>query len=508
MFPGRLACSVAMRDTTGGSAIFRTVFGQWRNDVVTWEQRPSNGTGPATADDLQSKCRLRSCHNSDRFVTLQNKIMSVQYSTSDRSAKAISENLERQIDAGTYAGGDALPTIRALAEELNVSPTTVNAAFAILRARGRIVGKRRGGSIVVARLPLQSVTEPSMLPGRDLAVANPDPAFLPLLKPTVARVSGERRLYTDIADNERLVALFRAHVMADAVAGAHIGIASGAMDAIERGLMSMTAPGDVIGLEDPTYPPYLPLARALGLQVVRMEIDEFGITPEALTRAVRARAKAIVVVPRAQNPTGASFDPRRARALRTILKDAPEVGVLEDDYLAMICGMPLHSITAGRLRWLHVRSFAKTIGPDIRVAPFACDELTLARIVARQRIGCGWVSNLLQDTAFALLAAPATKRLTRAATVGYTKRRLAFLSACKRHGLAAAGFSGLTVWIAVADEAVAIRAALGAGFAIDGGSRYRSAESPPAVRVTITTIDEAEADALAVALAAANWQLP
>jgi DNA-binding transcriptional MocR family regulator len=435
-------------------------------------------------------------------------MMTVQYHTAARSAKAIAEYLERQIDAGVYAGGDALPTIRALAEGLRVSPTTVNAAFAILRAQGRIVGKRRGGSIVVARLPLQSAAEPSALPGRNLAVANPDRAFLPLLKATAARISGERRLYTDIADNEELIALFRAHLVADALEGAHIGIASGALDAIERGLMSMTTPGDAIGLEDPTYPPYLSLARALGLQVVRMAIDEFGITPEALTHAVRARVKAIVVVPRAQNPTGASFDPRRARALRAILRDAPEVGVLEDDYLAMICGMPLHSITSDRSRWLHVRSLAKTIGPDIRVAPFASDELTLARIVARQRIGCGWVSNLLQDTAFALLDAPATKRLIRAAKVGYAKRRLAFLGACKRHGLAATGFSGFTVWIAVADEAVAIRAALGAGFVIDGGSRYRSAESPPAVRVTITTIDDAEADALAAALAAASWQLP
>ena len=155
-----------------------------------------------------------------------------------------------------------------------------------------------------------------------------------------------------------------------------------------------------------------------------------------------------------------------------------------------------------------MRSFAKTIGPDIRVAPFACDKLTLARIVARQRIGCGWVSILLQDTAFALLVAPTTKRLTRSATVGYAKRRLSFLAACKRHGLTATGFSGFTVWISVADEAVAIRAALGAGFVIDGGSRYRSAESPPAVRVTTTTIDDSEADALAAALAAANGQLP
>lgn len=433
--------------------------------------------------------------------------MAVQYHETERSARAIAERLERAIDAGVYGGGDALPTIRALADELGVSPTTVNAAFAILRAQGRIVGKRRGGSIVVARLALQSGSESAVLPGQNLAVANPDPAFLPLLKPVVSRLSGERRLYTDIRDSDELIALMRAQLGADGVDTAHIGIAGGAMDAVERGLMAMTAPGDVIGLEDPTYPPYISLARALGLRVVRMAIDAHGVTPAGLSAALHAHVKAIVVVPRAQNPTGASFDMQRARKLRQLLVATPDVGVIEDDYLALVCGVPLYTLTLGRLRRLHVRSLAKTIGPDIRVAPFASDELTLARIVARQRIGCGWVSNLLQDTAVALLRAPATKRLVAAAATAYDQRRSALLAACKRRGLTAFGAAGFTVWIHVPDESSAVRAALAAGFAVDGGARYRET-SPAAVRVTTTTLAVTDAEIVVRAIASAHSDLP
>lgn len=433
--------------------------------------------------------------------------MPVQYHEIDRSARSIAEHLESAIDTGVYAGGDPLPTIRALATQLGVSPTTVNAAFAMLRAQGRIVGKRRGGSIVVARMPMQSSEEPARLPGRNLAVANPDPAFLPSLKPILARVGGERRLYTDIVDNDDFVTLVRTQLIAEHVDATHIGIASGAMDAIERGLMAMTSPGDVIGLEDPTYPPYVPLAQALGLRVVRLPVDAHGITPEALRLAIRTGAKAIVVVPRAQNPTGASFDLKRARALRALLATAPQVGVIEDDFLALVCGVELHSIANRSKRWLHVRSLAKTIGPDIRVAPYAADELTLNRIVARQRIGYGWVSNLLQDTALTLLRSPVTKRLVAAATAAYTSRRALLLAACERYGLRATGAAGFTVWIHVADESAAVRAALAAGFAIDGGSRYRDT-SAPAVRVTITTIREREADVLARALASAGSFFP
>ncbi len=433
--------------------------------------------------------------------------MTTQYHAVPNSARGIAETLERAIDAGRYAGGDTLPTIRALAAELGASPTTVNAAFAILRARGRIVGKRRGGSIVVAPIALQSASEHAAMPGRNLAVANPDPAFLPALAPIVARIAGERRLYTDIRDNDELLARARVSMLAEGVDATHLGIASGAMDAIERGLMAMTAPGDTIAVEDPGYPPYRVLARALGLEVVSLTLDAHGVTPDALRNALKARAKAIVVVPRAQNPTGASFDVARAKELASILDTAPEVGVVEDDYLALVCGVELQSLARGRTRFLHVRSLAKTIGPDIRVAPFAADELTLSRLIARQRIGCGWVSNLLQDTALALVSSPATTRLTRAATRAYDRRRERFLVACRREGLDALGHSGLTVWVRVPDESAAVRAALAAGFSVDGGARYRVL-APPAVRVTTTTITPTESDVLAHALAHAGSHLP
>lgn len=433
--------------------------------------------------------------------------MPVQYHKKTASSKSIAEELERAIDAGRYRGGESLPTIRGLAEELGVSPTTVNAAFAILRAQGRIVGKRRGGSVVVGRIELQRAGEVAPFVGRNLAVANPDPAFLPALKPVIDRLLGERRLYTDIVDNADLISFFRSELEADRVDARQIGIASGAMDAIERGLMAMTAPGDTIGIEDPTYPPYATMARALGLRVVRLPLDAQGITVPGLRAALAARAKAIVVVPRAQNPTGASFDAKRARELRALLKHAPDVGVIEDDYLAIVAGTPLHSIADGQTRWLHVRSLAKTIGPDIRVAPFAADELTLARIIARQRIGCGWVSNLLQDTAAAVLRAPSTRKLLRSATAAYAKRREAFLAACTRHGLHARGYGGLTVWVETPDEADAVRSALAAGFAIDAGARYRE-HAAPGVRVTITTMTAEESETLARALARASSTYP
>jgi DNA-binding transcriptional MocR family regulator len=256
----------------------------------------------------------------------------------------------------------------------------------------------------------------------------------------------------------------------------------------------------VIGLEDPAYPVCVALARALGLRVARIPVDEFGITPAGLEAAIRGGAKAIVVVPRAQNPIGGSFDERRARALKRVLASAPDVAVLEDDYLSMVVDVPLHSLSGGRRRWLHVRSLAKSLGPDLRLALFAGDQLTVSRITDRQRIGCGWVSHILQDAAAALLRSPATKPLIAKARRTYTERRRYFLRSLAERGVRAHGDAGFNVWIPVTDEAAAVRAAAAAGFTIDAGARYRE-QAPPGVRVSITTLQPREADTLAAALA-------
>ncbi len=430
--------------------------------------------------------------------------MPAQYHISGTTANGIAESIERGIDGGRFQSDETLPTIRALASVLGVSPTTVSAAFALLRRRGRIVGRRRGGSIVVAKTALQRGDEHAVAcDTRNVAVANPDPAFLPPMRAALTAGLVERRLYTDIRDSAALAAVARRAFVADGVPAEHLAIASGAMDAIERALLATLSPGDTVALEDPTFPPYVELARALDLRIARVAIDERGVVPASLRAAIRAGAKALVEVPRAQNPTGASFDEARVRELERALATVPDFVVIEDDFLASLCGVPLVSLVRKRKRWLHVRSLGKTLGPDLRVAPFAGDALTVARIAARQRLGCGWVSVMLQETAATLLRDAETKKRIRDATRAYAQRRAAFLEALAEVGLTGTPGVGFMVWVPVRDEAAAVGAAQAAGFTIDGGARYRD-QAPPGVRVVTTTLGPQETRTLAAALASAG----
>jgi DNA-binding transcriptional MocR family regulator len=224
------------------------------------------------------------------------------------------------------------------------------------------------------------------------------------------------------------------------------------------------------------------------------------MVPSALADALEEGASAVVLNPRGQNPTGASLDEERTRALRSVLDAHPEAMVLEDDHLGPIAGAPRLTLTDGRRRWAAARSLAKSLGPDLRLAVLAADPHTISRVRGRQAVGPGWVSHLLQRTAATLWADPKTTRILKKATATYGKRRKAFIAALADHDVEARSPSGLNVWIPVPDETGVIQALQTQGWAVAPGAPFRL-RSEPAIRVTISSLEPGEAPALAAAIA-------
>ena len=69
-------------------------------------------------------------------------------------------------------------------------------------------------------------------------------------------------------------------------------------------------------------------------------------------------------------------------------------------------------------------------------------------------------------------------------------------------GVAATGRSGLNVWVPVPEEQAVVAQLLAEGWAVAAGERYRL-RTPPAIRITTATLDPADSDAVADAVAAA-----
>jgi DNA-binding transcriptional MocR family regulator len=424
----------------------------------------------------------------------------VQYQISGKSASAIADEIERAIDAGAFGADGSLPTIRELAETLGVSPTTVNAAYSQLRTRGRIGGNRRGGSRVIALSKVPTAGATAVRSGlRNLVAANPDPAFLPPLRPFIERTMLEGRLYGEERVHPGLRAAAAARLETDGIDPDMMLIASGAADACQLALLTHLVPGDKIALEDPTYPPYRQLCTELRLQVLPVAIDARGIVPESLAKAIRAGAKALITIPRAQNPTGAALDQRRVNALVKELRRAPNLLVIEDDYVAMLTATPLHALAGNVPRWMFVRSLSKTLGPDLRVAFVAGDALTIERMQQRQTLSAGWVSWILQAATAAMLTDAGANKIVKSAVKTYAARRLRFTRALRARGVTIDDGDGLQVWLPVDDELHVVRMLDAEGWAVDAGERYRF-HSPPAVRIVTTTLTGDDADRLADAV--------
>jgi DNA-binding transcriptional MocR family regulator len=409
------------------------------------------------------------------------------YQLSGASASEIAASVERGVASGALAPGDRLPSVRALAASLNVSPTTVAAALGELRRRGVVVSQPRSGTRIGERPAVRPRSVPVAPAGvRDLASGNPDPAFLPDLAAALRELPAPQRLYGDAPVLEELAA----------VAGREIGVVNGALDGIERVLAAHLSPGDAVVVEDPGWPGVIDLVRALGLQVIGAQVDARGMLPAELERALRAGARAVVLTPRGQNPTGAAHDARRAAELRAVL--TPDVLLVEDDHLGPVAGVPWLSAAGSTTRHAVVQSVSKWLGPDLRLAILTGDELTLARVEGRQSLGPGWVSTILQRLAARLW----TTTDVAPARDAYVERREAMLAALAAHGVEAHGASGLNVWVPVPDEDAAVRALLAVGASIAAGRPFRLATAP-AVRITTATVTPEEAPALAAALAGA-----
>ncbi|WP_405475159.1 aminotransferase class I/II-fold pyridoxal phosphate-dependent enzyme [Streptomyces canus] len=430
-----------------------------------------------------------------------------EYRIEGRRASEIAASVESAVGAGELAPGQLLPPMRELAVDLGVNPNTVAAAYRTLRERGVIETAGRRGSRVRSKPATTGreyirVEVPEGV--RNVANGNPDPALLPPLAPAFAAAAeqGDREpvLYGEATVDPELARLARESLDADGVPQGPLAVASGSLDMIERVLAAHLKPGDTVAVEDPGWGSLLDLVPALGLRIAPVGVDDEGPRADDVRKALESGARALIITDRAQNPTGASVTATRARALRAVLEDHPDILLIEDDHGHGIVDLPLHPLAGVTRRWAFVRSVAKAYGPDLRLAVLTGDEVTVDRVHGRHRLGPGWVSRITQRAVVHLWAEGVLDTVEVAAA--YRERRDRLIGALAERGVEAHGRSGLNVWIPVPDETGAVSRLLHAGWAVSPGARFRMS-APQGIRVTVSTLATTEVPHLADAIARA-----
>ena len=421
------------------------------------------------------------------------------------SAGEISDSVRKLVSTGRLQPGDAVPPIRDLAVELGVHRNTVAAAYRMLVAAGVAETRGRRGTVIrsLPHLEGETAVQGELV---DLSSGNPDPALLPDVGAALARIDYRMRLYGSPAVDPGLAHWARNSLAPELDCAFAVSVTHGSVDAVERLLTAHLTRGDLVAMEDPCFYASEGTVRLNGFRAAPVPVDAEGMEPSALRVALDAGARAVVVTPRAHNPTGVSLTVDRARELRSVLQAYPHVLVVEDDHFSAISRRSYCRVTSRTTQhWALVRSVAKFLGPDLRVAVVASDQGTADRLGSRLRPGATWVSLLLQQLTVTLLESDAVlQQLDRARRV-YAERADSLREALTVAGVDAPfPTDGLNVWVPVPHGSGAVVGALrDAGWSVRDGSPFRTSTSrvPDGIRVTASRLTRPQAREFARCLA-------
>ncbi|MEP6561655.1 MAG: PLP-dependent aminotransferase family protein [Nakamurella sp.] len=390
-------------------------------------------------------------------TTLARRLGPVCAASAERDKKqpayqVLADRIRAAVLDGRLAVATGLPSEREMATALSLSRTTVGAAYALLREQGWLESRRGSGSTL--RLPksagsggrasapappatpfgpggtfgwrvgigwrgdqshLDGQPWPAGADHRDVDVIDLTTASLPAptepVNAAVAVAAAEltRYLPTDGYQPFGLPVLREAIAQRYTAAGVptnaeQILVTSGAQHAFTLILGELSAPGDRVLIECPTYPVVLDALRAhrrtpapVGLAEppgYHREIDESAWDVELFSATLRQAAPRLgYLIPEFQNPTGALMDAgtreslvAAARSARTLLltdesfRDVPfpDTGPLPP---------PLAAFDEGGTRVLSLGSVSKAFWGGLRVGWIRAAPALVQRLAAARALG-------------------------------------------------------------------------------------------------------------------------
>lgn len=422
------------------------------------------------------------------------------------NAKELFDDIRQQVALGQILPGQVLPPVRELAQTLGLNRNTVALAYKRLVSAGVADAQGRRGTRIresIQELAREGHGASSVL--QDLASGNPAPQFLPTPAQLIQGVRGSAQsLYGVDPLMPELRAVCQQIFHKDTPLNTAHYVSYGAVDAIERLLQAFLLAGDKVGIEDPGYLSSINAVRTLGLKPVGIAVDPEGMVPQSLEQALAGGVRALILTPRAHNPTGCSLSRGRARQIEHILARYPEVLLMIDDHFWMLASSPYRNvIPPGHLRWALIRSVSKGLGPDLRVALVASDAQTAERVSQRLASGAQWVSHLLQQMVVHGLTDTVLLAQTRAGQLAYGQARQYTMQALKKHRITFwDSDDGFNLWIPLDRDAEPVLAGLAArGWMVRSGKVFGVAQPAQGLRLTFSNLSADQATRFAADLA-------
>lgn len=318
----------------------------------------------------------------------------------------LKDDIQQQIEAGIWPPGTKLPSLREQVTQRGVSLMTVMHAYEVLESQGWIVSRPQSGYYVAPRAlqtapaqvavseqvdinnfvfeVLQAIRDPAVLP---FGSAFPDPELFPQRQLMRSLTNVSRQLTPDdalhnlppgnLALRQMLAQRYaRQGIM---LSPDEIVITSGALEALNLSLQSLTEPGDYVVIEQPTFYGALQAIERLKLKALAVPSDpRLGIDLQQLEETLqRWPVRACWLMTTLQNPTGVTLPPARKAELVALLARY-QVPLIEDDVYAELWSEATPPLPAkywdrqGNV--LHCGSFSKSLVAGFRVGWVAAGE--------------------------------------------------------------------------------------------------------------------------------------
>lgn len=424
----------------------------------------------------------------------------------DRTSRGIALETGAMIRSGLLPVGTKLPSVRDLAFMLGISPATVSIAWADLRRHKIIGGRGRNGAWVMgdrfAPRPTRLISSGNYGPDvLNLGVASPDIELLPPLERALAHGAKASHLnsYERVRILPELEAVVRPSWPYDP--GAFL-VTNGGYNAVYTLLHALVPPGAPVAIEDPTALRLLDILEDLNVPIIPVACDRLGPVPEALAEALKAKPVAFLFQPRIHAVTGFSVTQERLEALGDVLEGSGAL-IIEDDGVGDVSEASRQSL--GRRfpdRVIHVLSYSKTLGPDLRLAVLSSSASVVEQIQSYRSFSAGWTSRILQGAASWLLRDAETDDIVCRARMKYRERRHALASALFEYGVEINEGEGLSVLIPVESESFALVTLASRGIAVSAGSRF-STKPINSIRVATSVLQLSDVDRVAGAISVA-----
>ena len=303
--------------------------------------------------------------------------------------EALYRAIRGDILSGALTAGEKLPSKRALAQNLEISKITVEAAYNQLLAEGYITSREKVGYFV-EKIHHQPVAEKlpverEKLPAQSLVdlTANGSARF-----PFSAWSKLQREVMLDYGEklllplpNRGIPELRRA--IADHLAGfrgmkidpENILIGAGT-DFLYNILVQLLGRDKVYALEEPGYDKTRRIYTAAGARCVSAPMDELGVMPEGL-----ADARVLHISPSHHFPTGIVTPV--SRRLELLGWAGEDKWIIEDDYDSEF-RFHAHPVPAMQSldrqgRVIYLNTFSKSLAPSIRISYMVLPESLMER---------------------------------------------------------------------------------------------------------------------------------